>query len=250
MTKHQEEVFFELHSGNRREGPGCFESTAKAFTYLAELPDNPLILDIGCGPGAQTIDLAKISSGVIYAVDIYDSMLNILKTEVIENNLIQRIRPFKMSMDSLTFDRKFFDLIWGEGSIYIMGFESGLKYLKPFLKHKGYLAVTEISWLKSDPPKELKDFWDENYPAMKPVQRNLDIIHKCGYSLVNHFTLPESAWLDEYYSPILEKLPTLFSKYDGDEEATFILQQELTEIELYKKYSAYYGYEFYIMQKD
>jgi hypothetical protein len=44
-------VFFEVHSGLLREGPGDNESTKKAYFMLQDLPENPLILDIGCGPG-------------------------------------------------------------------------------------------------------------------------------------------------------------------------------------------------------
>lgn len=213
------------------------------------LPEKPLILDAGCGPGEQTIDLAGLSDGIIYAVDIHDSMLNTLKARVIENNLLSRIRIFNMSMDALTFDKKSFDVIWGEGSIYNVGFENGLKAFKPYLKPQGYIAVTELSWLKPEPPAEIASFWSANYPAMNTVQKNIEIINRCGYTLVDNFTLPETAWLDNYYAPLIEKLPPLFNKYNDDKEALEVLTLELNEIELYKKYSAYYGYEFYIMQK-
>lgn len=249
MSPHQEEVFFELHNNNRREGPGSFESTIKAFTYLSNLPEKPLVLDIGCGPGEQTINLAKISDCVIYAVDCYDTMLNSLKIKAIQNNFIPRIYPLKARMESLRFKKKYFDVIWGEGSIYIMGFENGLKKLKPFLKHNGYIVVSEITWLRPDPPKELYEFWMNNYPAITSTEENIKTIEKCGFLYVRHFTLPESDWLEEYYAPLVAKIPGLLKKYEGDSEAIEVLNLELTEIELYKKYSAYYGYNFYIMQK-
>lgn len=250
MKDHQEEVFFELHSGNRREGPGCFQSTAHAFEYLHTLPEKPLILDVGCGPGEQTIDLAKISNGTIYAIDIHDSMLNALKVKIIENNLLNRIRVFNMSMDSMSFERKFFDVIWGEGSIYNIGFEHGLKIFKPFLKQLGFIAVTEISWLSNERPEEITNYWKKYYPQINTIEKNIEIINKCGYSLIKNFTLPKTAWLDEYYAPLKAKIPALLNKYSDDSEAQEILNAELTEIEMYEKYSAFYGYEFYIMQKN
>ena len=63
------DFFFEIHKDLPREGPGDTESTRKAFRKLAGLPEKPQILDIGCGPGAQTMDLALFSEGIIYAVD-------------------------------------------------------------------------------------------------------------------------------------------------------------------------------------
>jgi hypothetical protein len=47
-----EEIFFEIHRDNPREEPGNFEATRKAYSALSNLPDKPVILDIGCGPGS------------------------------------------------------------------------------------------------------------------------------------------------------------------------------------------------------
>ena len=52
------EVFFEVQRGLPRQGPGSNESTIKALELCRELPDNPAVLDIGCGPGMQTMALA------------------------------------------------------------------------------------------------------------------------------------------------------------------------------------------------
>ena len=38
-------------------------------------------------------------------------------------------------------------------------------------------------------------------------------------------------------------------KYTNNKEALTVIEEEENEIELYRKYSDYYGYEFYIMQK-
>lgn len=46
----------EIHSDNPREGPGRRASTTRAMQFLTEPPSRSRILDIGCGPGMQTID--------------------------------------------------------------------------------------------------------------------------------------------------------------------------------------------------
>ena len=71
--------FWEVHSNLPREGPGDNESTKKAYLMLKDLPENPRILDIGCGPGMQTIELAKLSGGQIVAVDNHQPFLEQLK---------------------------------------------------------------------------------------------------------------------------------------------------------------------------
>jgi len=50
------EYFYELFCSLSRGGPGDNQSTRKAFGYLNNLPSEPRILDIGCGPGMQTLE--------------------------------------------------------------------------------------------------------------------------------------------------------------------------------------------------
>ena len=148
-------------------------------------------------------------------------------------------------MDDLPFRHKSFDLIWSEGAIYLMGFEKGLNYWKEFLKPGGYIVLTECSWLKKDPPKEIKDFWNQGYPAMQTVEDNLELIKKAGYEVVGHFTLPEKDWWD-YFNPLLSRIDML--KKQGDKELNEHIGAEEMEIELFKKYHEYYGYEFFVMK--
>lgn len=69
------DVFFEIHRDLPREGPGNNESTRKAFHLLNGLPSQPNILDIGCGPGMQTIEIAKMTNGKIIAIDTHEPFL-------------------------------------------------------------------------------------------------------------------------------------------------------------------------------
>lgn len=55
------EYFYELYTGLPRGGSGDNISTRKAYSMLKNIPAEPLILDIGCGPGMQTLELARIS---------------------------------------------------------------------------------------------------------------------------------------------------------------------------------------------
>ena len=82
MAEKLPEFFWKIHSGIPREGPGDNESTKKAYMMLKDLPENPRILDIGCGPGMQTIELAKLSGGQIVALDFYPPFLEQLKETV------------------------------------------------------------------------------------------------------------------------------------------------------------------------
>ncbi len=240
------ELFFEIHSGMPREGPGDKESTAKAFSLLTELPANPRVLDIGCGPGKQTIDLARLTDGEIVAVDNHVPYLDVLKRKVMDRGLEERIRVEFGDMFNLGYEARSFDLIWAEGSIYIFGFARGLQSWKRLLKKGGYLAATELTWLKPDPPGELTKYWQVEYPPMTTTEKNLEVIGGCGYEVVGHFALPESAWWDDYYDPQEKRLSLLREKYRNDDEALTLFAAEQKEIDIYRRYSDFYGYVFYV----
>ncbi|MEJ8547609.1 hypothetical protein [Brevibacillus borstelensis] len=65
-----------------------------------------------------------------------------------------------------------------------------------------------------------------------------------------HFVLSESAWWDDYYEPMGERISQLQEQYKNDRNALAALEEASREIELYRKYSSYYGYVFYVMQKS
>ena len=242
-------IFFELHQDLPREGPGDNLSARKALALLANLPPRPLILDIGCGPGMQTVELARCTNGTIIAIDTHQPFLEKLKQRAQAEGLSDKITAINMSMFTLEFEAESFDAIWSEGTIYIMGFEQGLRACQPLLKSGGYVAVTEISWLRPQPPMEVQTFWAANYPGMRTVEENLEIVRAAGYRDIGHFVLPPSAWWEGYYTPQEARIAMLRDKYRDDVEAIQLLDESQLEIDLYRKYSDSYGYVFYSMQK-
>jgi len=243
------EYFFELYSGLPRGGPGDNESTRKAFGYLKNLPPESLILDIGCGPGMQTLELVRISQAKIIALDNYQPFLDILMQKAIEEGLDKRIILKNQSMLEMDFEGSSFDVIWSEGALYFIGFQNGLKRCKQLLKNKGYLVVTEAVLLLLNLPKPLKKFWDEEYPDIKDVKSNMSLIQNEGFDLLSHFTLPKSSWIDHYYSPMEKRIKELKKKYHNNKIALQVFEECGKEIKIFNKYSDYFSYEFFIMQK-
>jgi len=250
VTKRAPEILYEIHEDVPRGGPGSYDATRRAFRMLTELPVEPEILDIGCGPGRQTLDLASLSPGRITAVDNHQPFLDRLRHSAEDRGFGLRITPINADMFNLRFPPGSFDLIWAEGSIYLMGFETGLLTWKQFLRRPGFMAVTEVTWLRKDRPEKVIQFWEKEYPAITDIEGNLTTIKQCGFSPMGYFTLPESAWWNDFYTPIKENLPALREKYKDDEEALNVIRAEEKEIELYRRFSDYYGYVFYIMKTD
>ena len=135
----------------------------------------PCILDAGCGPGRQTLDLCRLTNGRIVAVDFHQSYVEALQHKSKTLGLTQQITALVGDMANLQFQPRTFDVIWSEGAIYNIGFKAGLKMWKPLLKKDGYVAVTEAAWLRTDVPDDLKAFWDSAYPQIQNIGATLRI---------------------------------------------------------------------------
>ncbi len=231
-----------------RLGPGDNESTRKALSFLVDLPSNPYILDVGCGTGMQTLELARITDGKILALDNHQPYLDKLESHIKIHNLSHKISTKNISMFEMKFDANTFDVIWSEGAAYIYGFEKALVDWQSFLKENGYFVFSELCWFKENIPEEIKNFF-QVYPAMKNVEENIKVITSHGLNLISHFKLPESSWWNNFYIPLEKKINKLRKKYQDDEEKLSLLEEFHLEIEMFRKYSEYYGYVFFNMRK-
>jgi ubiquinone/menaquinone biosynthesis C-methylase UbiE len=202
--------------------------TRKAFHMLPKL-EKPRILDIGCGSGVPTIELANLSDGEIIGIDINQSLLDKLNRKIEEEGFSSRMKTVKCSLFDIDFPDESFDIIWAEGSIWTIGFEKGLKQWRRLLKRKGFLVV---------------------HDEIKTVSNKLKKITSCGYKLINHFLLPEDAWWIEYYRPFEIRAKELHMKYKKDSEALKILKKYQDEIVMVKRNPKGHSSAFYIMQKS
>jgi SAM-dependent methyltransferase len=172
--------------------------------------------------------------------------LDDLARRAVQARVAECIRPRNASMFELDFVEPF-DPIWSEGAIYIIGFERGLRQWRRLLKPGGFVAVTELSWLRPYPPAAAA-FWQEAYPGMATIEVNLARLMAAGYRPLALFVLPEGAWWDHYYHSMVARIAMLREQYRGSAETQTVLDLEYAEIELYRRYSAWYGYVFYVMQ--
>jgi ubiquinone/menaquinone biosynthesis C-methylase UbiE len=246
-------VFFEVFEKLPRVGPGNNESTGRAFNIIKSkpgFPQNPNILDIGCGTGVHTTHLATLSDGKIIAMDNHQAFLDKLQTRMITQGVADKIDIQKGDMGAMDFDKESFHLLWVEGAIFIIGFENGLSQWRQFLKPGGFIALTDLFWFKPNPPEEPKAFFDQIAPGMLNLEEALAVVERTGYRCVDHFQLPANVWWDSFYTPLEEQLPIFRETYKDDSEAMETIEFFQAEIDIYRKYSDHYGYIFFILEKS
>ena len=244
----QRAVFFEVHDGLPREGPGNRDCTARALALAGPLARHPRVLDIACGPGMQTMDLAALLPGAaVTGVDIHAPFVDEVNRRAAARGWSNRVSAVTGDMAALAYPPASFDLLWCEGAAYMMGVAAALRAWRPLLRPGGRLALSEAVWLRDDPPHDLRRCWAGDYPAMGDVAACRALVGDCGYALLGDFVLPEEAWWRDYYTPLERRLDSLAEKYAGDALAAAVLDETREEIALYRTGAAYYGYVFLVM---
>lgn len=239
-------LFFELFNGLPRQGPGDAGSTLRALSLVPDVGRGTRILDIGCGTGQQTRVLAHNSPASIVAVDNHPPFVAILNEEARRLGLADRVEARVGDMCHLDFADASFDLIWCEGAIYIAGVEAALRDWRRLLARGGHVTFSEVCWTKADAPAECVSFWQQEYPAIRDAAALLNAIDACGYETVGHFMLPRSAWWDDYYGPLERNVAAFRARHRGRPEAQELADQCQREIDVWKAYSDYYGYAFFV----
>lgn len=244
------DLLIDLHQDGRRQGPGGEDETRRAIA-LAGLSHKKVkrIADIGCGTGASTLVLARALDASITAVDIFPAFLDRLRNTAENEGLSERVETVNASMEALPFESASYDVIWSEGAIYNLGFETGVRSWRQFLKPGGVLAVSDLTWLTAQRPLDLDRHWRREYPAVGTASERMAILEANAFSPIGYFPLPERCWLENYYRPMQARFADFLSRHGNSDAAHAIVTSEEKEIALYERYSTYFGYGFFIAER-
>ncbi|MGR4881073.1 GNAT family N-acetyltransferase [Streptomyces sp. LARHCF249] len=252
MTDHTFiEAFFTLHRGLPRQAPGSDASTRHLLSLCGPLPERPRVLDLGCGPGRSALLLAAEAGGhggaEVTAVDLYAPFLEELRTAAGARGLGDRVRTVRADMGALPggeFEDGSFDLVWAEGSAYVIGFDTALARWKRLLAPGGTLVLTECQWTVEEPSAGARAFWDKECP-LRSTAGNLAAAQAAGYRVLGVHHLPDSDWA-EYYGPLAERVRA--HPVAGDPATAAALAATREELDVRARHGHEYGYTGYVLR--
>ena len=200
--------------------------TKKAFEMLPKI-NEPYILDIGCGKGLPTLELARLSDGTIIGIDIDQDALDQFRIKIEKQELSDRIKIMNKSLYETGFPKEQFDILWEEGVLHLLDIKKSLKECFRILKPEGYLV---------------------SFETIKWMDHSLEQFPRYGFQLVDHFLLPEKYWWTNYYSLLEERIKELYQKYKSSKELESLKSHE-REIAMVKKNPKEFDCGYYISQK-
>ncbi|HEQ71885.1 MAG TPA: class I SAM-dependent methyltransferase [Spirochaetia bacterium] len=202
--------------------------TWQAYQQLPAVP-HPSILDLGCGSGVPTLELALLSKGIVTAVDTDKAALSVLRTKARALGLAARIKILQRDFTRLRGLREHFDIVWSEGAAAVIGFARALTDWRRFLKPGGFLVLHD-------------DFQDHTH--------KLDAIPKAAYRLLDHFRIGPDIWFRDYFKPLKEHLDTLQEKYANRPDYLAALEKEEAEFRAFQEDPNRCASVFYLMQRN
>lgn len=170
----------------------CLEHSRKAYRLLPQL-EKPRILDIGCGQGQQTMELARHAGSEVIGIDIDQAALSKLRHRIDEAGLGHRIKAIHVSLFDNGFDENSFDLLWEEGVFHLLDTHRSLSECWRLLKLNGYLVMHETT------------IWFDGIREKLP---------EFSFELVAHHMLPKHFWWTDYGAPLEERIRAYRETHD------------------------------------
>jgi len=235
-------TFFILHRDLPREGPGERGDVAWAME-VAGTPEDAVICDAGCGPGADIPALlfgapkGRVTGFDLHAGFVADAAArfeNDPRVQVLRGRLIAKeedVLPDPTDLGP-------FDLIWCAGAAYFEGITECLRAWAPALKPGGVVAFSEVCWFTEKPSQEPLEFWAA-YPAMTDAAGIAARVEAAGFDILASRPLGDAAW-EGYYGPMERRIADL--RPSADAALSKVLDEGDHEARIWRDYRAEWGY--------
>ena len=142
-------------------------------------------MEIGCGAGTITLELARLSAGPLVGIDVDGLALDRLRARLVQEGLSERVLVNKLSLLDAPEHLAPFDLLWAEGVLHLIKLPAALAACRSLLTDGSPLVICEAQT------------WFETY---------LPAFEDAGFVLQERMDWPPCTWWDEYFLPLQERI--------------------------------------------
>ncbi len=242
-----DDAMYEIFGPLSQGAPGNDDSTLRALDAVPSRDILRRVLDLGAGHGRTTFALAQaLPDARVTAVEIHEPFVERIAGRARTSGLGDRVNAICGDMAKLDIAAGSIDLIWAEGSIYIVGMERALVMWRPWLRPDGCLAFSDFVRWAGDLSEEARAFWAVEYPDMASEAAVRSRAEAAGYRIVRSFRMPRDAH-EAYYVPLEARMAELAGSADAD-----LLQLHegiRKEIDVVRRYCDEAGYTFFVLQR-
>jgi hypothetical protein len=93
----------------------------------------------------------------------------------------------------------------------------------------------------------VREFFRFGHPDVKSLPENIEIAERAGYEIFNIYTLPEKAWIEDYYEILASRAKSLINH--ADVAVRDLALETITEIETFRCSEGSYGYVFFVLRR-
>lgn len=198
-------------------------NSRRAYDMLGQLI-RPTILDIGCGSGVPTLELAKISGGQVVGMDINVALLRRMLRKRDAAGLKQSVAAVNASLLHIPFKPGSFELLWSEGSVQFIGLAKALYEWRPLIKPGGYLVIHES----------------------EEVINAVGDLGKYGYRPIGEFLISGDIWWSEFFEPMESRLGDVPRH---DQESMYSADELLFELTRVKEDPGGFNSQFLVLRR-
>ncbi len=149
---------------------GSFEAT-EVLIELCHIGEGKYVLDVGCGVGVTPCHIARRYGCRVIGVDLLEGMIERSKERAKREGVMNRVEFRVADAQDLPFEDDLFDSVIAES---VTAFpEDKQKAVNEYVrvtKPRGYVGLSEATWLKIPPPPELIAWASQDLGAnIKPL---------------------------------------------------------------------------------
>ncbi len=240
-----DEAIYEVFGPLLQGAPGNDASTLRALDVVPGRDSVRQVLDLGAGHGRTTVALARaLPNARITAVEIHAPFVERIAERARESGFSDRVGAVCGDMGKIDIAAGSIDLIWAEGSIYVVGIERALAMWRPWLRPGGCVAFSDFVRWTGSLSKEAGAFWAAEYPDMASEAAIRSRAKAAGYRVVSSFRMSREAH-DAYYDPLEARVAELAGCADSDVRK--VLEGIRKEVDVVRRFSDEAGYTFFVL---